>query len=143
MKAGIVGLALVGESTRFQLLTGAKAAPPGGRPEARVGIAKVPDARVDELARMFAPRKKTYATVEYVDLPGVGKGEGASLVDPPALRGVDALVHVVRAFESEVVPHAEGTVAPLRDVKLLELELIVADLLTVDRRLERLEANIK
>src|SRR5262245_4462201 len=143
MKAGIVGLPLVGKSTLFQLLTGAKAAPPGGRPEARVGIAKVPDSRVDALARMFTPKKKTYATVEYVDVPGVGKGEGASLVDLPALRGVDALVQVVRAFPSDVVPHVEGTVDALRDVKLLELELIVADLLTVDRRLERLEANIK
>jgi hypothetical protein len=143
MKAGIVGVPLAGKSTLFQLLTAAKAPPPGGRPEPRVGIARVPDPRVDVLARMYAPKKKTYATVEYVDVPGVTKGEGSALVDIPALRGVDALVHVVRAFESEAAPHPEGSVDPLRDAKLLELELIVADLLTVDRRLERLEANIK
>jgi GTP-binding protein YchF len=127
----------------FQLLTGAAGPPPSGRPEARVGIARVPDPRVEALAEMFRPRKKTPATVEYVDVPGVGKGEGAALVDLPALRGVDALVHVVRAFESDAVPHPEGSVDPLRDANMLELELILADLGAVERRLERLDANIK
>jgi ribosome-binding ATPase len=143
MKVGVIGLSAVGKSTLFQLLTGLPAPPPGGRPEARVGVARVPDVRVDRLAEMFHPRKKTYATVEYVDVPGVAKGEGQALVDLPALRGVDALVHVVRAFESDRVPHAEGTVDPLRDARMLELELILADLGAVERRIERLEANIK
>ncbi len=106
-------------------------------------MARVPDARLERLAEMFRPRKKTPATVEYVDVPGVAKGEGSALVDLPALRGVDALVHVVRAFESDVVPHPEGTVDALRDAKMLELELILADLGAIDKRLERLEANIK
>jgi hypothetical protein len=92
---------------------------------------------------MFQPKKTTHATVEYVDVPGVAKGEGVALVDLPALRGVDALVHVLRAFESDVVPHPDGSVDPLRDAKMLELELILADLDAVERRLERLEANIK
>ena len=92
---------------------------------------------------MFKPKKKTPATVEYVDVPGVAKGEGSALVDLPALRGVDALVHVVRAFESDMVPHPDGSVDPLRDAQMLELELILADLGAVERRLERLEANIK
>ena len=92
---------------------------------------------------MYQPKKKTPATVEYVDVPGVAKGEGSALVDLPALRGVDALVHVVRAFESDAVPHPDGSVDPLRDAKMLELELILADLGAVERRLERLEANIK
>jgi len=143
MKVGVIGLSAVGKSTLFQLLTGLPAPPPGGRPEARVGVARVPDVRVDRLAEMFHPRKKTYATVEYVDVPGVAKGEGQALVDLPALRGVDALVHVVRAFESDRVPHAEGTVDALRDARMLELELILADLGAVERRIERLEANIK
>ncbi|HSD67808.1 MAG TPA: redox-regulated ATPase YchF [Vicinamibacteria bacterium] len=143
MKAGILGLSRAGKSTLFQLLTGAAAAPPGGRPEVRVGIARVPDPRVHRLAEIFRPKKETLATVEYVDVPGVAKGEGSSLVDLPALRGVDAFVHVVRAFESESVPHPDGAVDPLRDAKMLELELILADLGTVERRLERLEANIK
>ena len=143
MKVGIIGLPSVGKSTLFQLLTGAAAAAPGGRPEARVGIARVPDARVERLAEMYRPKKKTPATVEYVDVPGVVKGEGSALVDQPALRGVDALVHVLRAFESDTVPHPDGSVDALRDAKIMELELILADLGTVERRLERLEANIK
>ena len=143
MKAGILGLSLVGKSTLFQLLTGTPAAAPGGRPEARLGIARVPDARVASLAEIFEPKKRTLATVEYVDVPGVAKGEGQALVDLPALRGVDVLVHVVRAFDSDVAPHPEGSNDALRDAKMLELELILADLATVERRLERLEANIK
>jgi len=143
MKAGILGLSLAGKSTLFQLLTGAAAAAPGGRPEARVGVARVPDPRVFRLAQIFRPKKTTLATVEYADVPGVAKGEGGALVDLPALRGVDALVHVVRAFESETAPHPEGSVDPLRDARMLELEFILADLSTVERRLERLEANIK
>jgi GTP-binding protein YchF len=143
MKAGIIGLSSVGKSTLFQLLTGAKGAPPSGKPEVRLGIARVPDARIEGLARIYSPRKKTPASVEYVDVPGVKKGEGSSLVDLPALRGVDALVHVVRAFESESVPHPDGSVDPLRDARMLELELVLADLETVERRLERLEGSIK
>ena len=142
MKVGIIGLPQTGKSTLFSLLTGGAAPAPGGRPEPRVGIARVPDARVETLAEMYRPKKKTPATVEYVDRPGVAKGEGAALVDLPALRGVDALVHVVRAFESDVVPHPEGSVDPLRDARMLELELILADLGAVERRLEKLEANI-
>src|SRR5512143_3693119 len=143
MKVAIVGLSSVGKSTLFHLLTGAAAPLHAGRPEARLGVARVPDARVEALAEMYQPRKKTHATVEYVDVPGVAKGEGSALVDLPALRGIDALVHVVRAFESEAVPHPDGSVDPLRDARMLELELILADLATVERRLERLELSIK
>jgi GTP-binding protein YchF len=143
VKAGIIGIATVGKSTLFQLLTGAPAPAPGGRPEARLGVARVPDPRVEGLAKLFNPKKKTLATVEYVDVPGVAKGEGSALVDLPALRGVDALVHVVRAFESDTAPHPDGSVDPLRDARMMDLELILADLSAVEKRLERLEANIK
>jgi GTP-binding protein YchF len=142
VKAGIIGLSAVGKSTLFQLLTGSPPAT-AGRPEPRLGVARVPDARVLALAAIFKPKKTTLATVDYVDVPGVAKGEGAALVDLPALRGVDALVHVVRAFESDLVPHPDGSVDPLRDARMLDLELILADLGAVERRLERLEANIK
>ncbi len=143
MKAGILGLSLVGKSTLFQLLTGNAGPGHGGRPEARLGVARVPDPRVDALGDIFNPKKRTWATVEYVDVPGVSRGEGAALVDLPALRGVDALVHVVRAFESDLVPHPEGSIDPLRDASTLELELILADLGTVERRIERLAASIQ
>ncbi len=143
MKTAIIGLSSVGKSTLFQLLTGAPAPSHSGKVEPRLGIAKVPDARLDRLAEMYSPRKFTPATVEYVDVPGVAKGEGSALIDLPALRGVDALVHVVRAFDSEVVPHPDGSIDPLRDTQMLDLELILADLEAVERRLERLEANIK
>ena len=137
-------LAPSGKSTLFQLLT-------GGLRAARRAAARrpawesraFPTLRVDALAELFNPKKKTLATVEYVDVPGVAKGEGPALVDLPALRGVDALVHVVRAFESEWCPTPTARVDALRDAKMLELELILADLATVERRLERLEANIK
>ncbi len=143
MKAGILGLSRVGKSTLFRLLTGAPTPPPGSRPEPRVGIARVPDPRVASVAAIFHPKKTTLATVEYVDVPGVAKGQGSALVDLPALRGVDAFIHVLRAFESDQVPHPEGSVDAKRDAALLELELILADLGVVERRLERLLANIK
>jgi len=141
VKVGIVGLPFVGKSTLFHLLTGVM--PVAGKPEPRSGVAQVPDTRLDRLSEMFRPRKTTLATIEYVDLPGVSRGQGSSLLDLPALRGVDALMHVVRAFESETVPHAEGSVDPLRDAELVELELILADLGLVERRLERLATQIQ
>jgi GTP-binding protein YchF len=143
MKVGIIGLSSVGKSSLFQLLTGAPPSPPAGRPEPRLGVARVPDRRVEALAQMYKPKKKTLASIEYVDVPGVAKGEGSALVDLPALRDIDALVHVVRAFEAELVPHPEGSVDALRDAKMLDLELILADLGAVEKRLERLDANIK
>ena len=143
MKVGIIGLSTAGKSSLFQLMTGAAAPPPGGRPEPRMGIARVPDPRIETLAEMYKPKKKTPATVEFVDVPGVAKGEGAALVDLAALRGADALVHVVRAFESDAAPHPDGSVDAMRDARMLELELILADLGAVERRLERLEASIK
>jgi GTP-binding protein YchF len=143
VKAGILGLSRVGKSTLFQLLTGTPAPAAGSRPEPRLGVARVPDPRVARLAALFRPKKTTLATVEYVDVPGVARGEGSALVDLPALRGVDAFVHVLRAFESASLPHPDGSVDPARDAAMLELELVLADLATVERRLERLEANIK
>jgi hypothetical protein len=143
MKAGILGLPLVGKSTLFRLLTGITGDGHGGRPAPRLGVARVPDRRLDALAGIFKPKKTTWATVEYVDVPGVSRGEGSTLVDLPALRGVDALVHVVRAFESDLVPHAEGSIDPLRDIATLELELMLADLGVVERRIERLVVNIQ
>ncbi|MBN2369028.1 MAG: redox-regulated ATPase YchF [Vicinamibacteria bacterium] len=143
MKVGIIGLTASGKSTLFQLLTGMAPPPPGGRPEPRLGVARVPDPRLTRLAQMFMPRKTTPATVEYVDVPGVRAGHGADLADLPALRDTDAFLHVIRMFENAQAPHPEGTIDPKRDDGIVALELLLADLGTVERRIERLDVNIK
>ncbi len=142
MKVGILGLPQVGKSTLFALLTGASAPQPG-KPDARVGIARVPDPRLEALAKLFSPKKKTPATIEFVDVPGVSKGDGSSLIDLPALRGADAFLHVVRAFGNDSVAHVEGSIDPERDIEMMELEFMLADLTLVSTRMERLEAAIK
>jgi ribosome-binding ATPase len=152
VKVGIVGLPRVGKTTVFNLLTRGQVDTTswGGRGEAHVGVARVPDPRVDRLAEIFAPKKTTYATVEYVDLPGLSRGDSKSGSEVQALttylnslKNVDALLHVVRAFEDSGIPHSEGTVDPGRDFDLFELEMIFSDLAAVERRLERLGKDLK
>lgn len=111
--------------------------------EARVGITKVPDPRLEALAELFSPPKVTYATVEYLDFPAISK---EALRNPgylASMRNVDALAQVVRVFEDESVPHEHGSVDPLRDSDDLETELVLSDLVVVEKRLERLEKDRK
>jgi GTP-binding protein YchF len=111
--------------------------------EARVGIARVPDGRLDALAKIFEPPKITYATVEYLDFPSVSK---EALRDPSylaSMRVADALAHVLRLFPSDTVPHEKGSVDPLRDLEDVEMELILSDLVVVEKRLERLDKDRK
>ena len=141
MKIGLVGLPKSGKTTLFNLLTGSSVATSrydGGRAELHTGVARVPDPRVDRLTALFTPKKTTYATFEVVDLAGIEKGERGAL-DAKEFRNADALLHVVRAFADD----ARGPADPRRDILDLEVELILADLDVVDRRLERLEASIK
>src|SRR5687768_10821475 len=141
MKIGLIGLPKSGKTTLFNLLTGASVATSrydAGRAELHTGVARVPDARVDRLHELFKPRKTTYATFEVVDLAGIAKGERAAL-DTKDFRNADALLHVVRAFADEAL----GAPDPRRDILDLEMELILADLEVVERRLERLEVSIK
>src|SRR5512134_2465198 len=141
MKIGLIGLPKSGKTSLFNLLTGSTVATSSfgtARGEMHAGVARVPDARVDRLTAMFKPKKTTFATFEVVDLAGIAKGERQGL-EAKEFRNADALLHVVRAF-----PDASGTPAhPREDIDDLETELILADLEVVERRLERLEAQIK
>jgi GTP-binding protein YchF len=143
MKTAIVGLPMVGKTSLFTILTGVHEATRVGSMEARVGIAKVPDARLDALARLFEPPKITHATVEYLDFPSISK---EALRDPSylaSLRVADALAHVLRVFESDTVPHEKGSIDPMRDFEDVEIELILSDLVVVEKRLERVDKDRK
>ena len=141
MEFGILGLELSGKTTLFSLLTGHQAAVATHKREAHVGVAHVPDARLDKLTAMFKPKKHTPATVRFVDVPGVTKGGGQSL-NLPELRQMDGLAVVVRSFGSEAVPHPEGSLDPARDLDLLETEMLLADLSVVTNRLDRVLKDI-
>jgi len=143
MKTAIIGLPMTGKTSLFTILTGVHEASRMGTLEARLGVAKVPDPRLDALAELFQPPKVTHATVEYLDFPSISK---ESLRDPAllaSLRVADALAHVVRVFESDTVPHEKGSVDPLRDIEDVDTELILSDLVVVEKRLERLEKDRK
>jgi ribosome-binding ATPase len=141
MQTGIIGLPRVGKTTLFRILTKAHVDPGKGGQETRVGMAKVPEPRLVELAKLYNPKKITYATVQYVDLGGMQKERMRDSL--ASLREVDAIAHVIRVFDDPSVPHAEGAVDPLRDVTNLDLELIFSDLEQIDKRLERLEKDLK
>src|SRR5215471_5944411 len=143
MKTAIIGLPMVGKTSLFTILTGVHQETRIGSTAARTGVAKVPDPRLDALARLFEPKKLTHATVEYVDMPSVSK---ESLRDPSyvaSLRVVDAFAHVLRLFGDETVPHEKGSVDPMRDLEDVETELILSDLVVVEKRLERLDKDRK
>ncbi len=135
---------MVGKTSLFTILTGVhESAARMGSLEARVGITKVPDARVDALAKLYQPPKITYATVEYFDFPSISK---EALRDPSylaSLRVADALAHVLRVFESDTVPHEKGSVDPLRDFEDVEVELMLSDLVVVEKRMERVDKDRK
>jgi len=141
MEFGILGLELSGKTTLFSLLTGHTTAAAPHKREAHVGVAHVPDVRLDRLTAMFKPKKHTPATVKFVDVPGVTKG-GSQSLNLPELRQMDGLAVVVRGFKSDGVPHPEGSVDPARDLELLETEMLLSDLSVVTNRLERVAKDI-
>jgi len=144
LRAGLIGFPSSGRTALFQLLTSAKDARPG-KGDANVGVARVPDERLDRLTALFNPKKRVPATVEFADIAGApGARAGAqALLDVAPFRNADALLHVVRMFRDPSVPHPAGAVDPARDVRLMEDEVILADLGVVERRLERLERDLK
>jgi len=144
LRIGIVGLAETGKTTLFQILTHVHGSGSGsGRSEAHVGVVRVPDVRLDRLSELYQPQKTIHATIEYMDTPGSIIELARSGLQTQALRELDALVHLVRVFENEAIPLEGGTVDPRRDIENVELELILSDLAVAEKRLERLEKDIK
>jgi hypothetical protein len=149
MQIAIIGLPNSTKTTIFNALTRGDRetnAFTSGQFEVHSAVVDVPDPRVDRLSAMFKPRKTTYAKVTYVDIAGLAKGVSEGGLSGPLLNTIsqsDALLHVVRAFEDPDVPHVEGSVHPQRDIEIVDGELLLSDMIIVERRIERLEAQLK
>jgi GTP-binding protein YchF len=146
LRAALIGFGSSGKTTIFQLMTSATETARGahGKGETSVGISKVPDARLDRLTAMYHPRKRVPAAIEFTDIAAAGIAGGArALVDVGAYKNADALVHVLRAFRDPSVPHPSGPIDAGRDAQGMEDEIILADLGVAERRLERLDRDLK
>ncbi|HEX3527469.1 MAG TPA: redox-regulated ATPase YchF [Thermoanaerobaculia bacterium] len=145
MQLGILGLPKSGKTTLFNTLTASHQATDkfASSGQTNMGTATVRDSRLEQLRDLFHPKRYVPATVQYVDIPGIKRGESAESIDLGKLKMVDALVNVVRAFDDPEILHSEGSVDPARDVEMLDLELILADHELVERRIERLEKAVK
>ena len=143
MKIGIIGLPQTGKKTLFKILTGSEPREQGGTPKPIPGTAEIIDPRFDQLVSMYSPRKQTPARIDLVLLPKIEKETIAKGDIFRDISDVDAVCHVVRAFEDDAVYHAAGSVDPVRDVEMVNSELLIHDQIFVEKRLERLEASLK
>src|SRR5437762_4192629 len=147
LRAALIGFASTGKTTLFQLMTSVRETSRAahGKGEATIGISKVPDPRLDRLTAMYNPKKRVPATVEFSDLaaPGGGTSNAKALVDVVAYKNADALVHVIRTFDDAAVANPAGSLDPARDAQAMEDELILADLGVAERRLERIDKDLK
>jgi GTP-binding protein YchF len=150
LKCGIVGLPNVGKSTLFNALTSAKALAanyPFATKEPNIGVITVPDPRLDELARLINPKAVLPTTIEILDIAGLikgaSKGEGLGNQFLANIREVDAIIHVVRCFENDNVVHVDGNVAPVRDKEIIDTELLLKDMETIEKRVDRLRKQAK
>src|ERR687883_197801 len=147
---GIVGLPNVGKSTLFNALSGASvlaANYPFATKDPNVGVVPVPDERLDRLAALYKPKKTTHAALEFVDIAGLvrgaSKGEGLGNQFLANIREVDAIAHVLRCFADPDVVHVDGAIDPARDRDVVETELMLADLESLEKRLPNLEKRAK
>src|SRR5512140_2792740 len=145
LRTALIGFPSSGKTTLFQLMTSQRDAPRAahGKLEAVVGVARVPDERVERLADLYTPRKKTHATVEFADIAAAGRTGATALLDVIPFRNADALVHVVRAFRDPSVTHHADSIQPAADAQAMEDELLLADLAVTEKRLERIERDLK
>ena len=143
MQTGIIGFPKVGKTSLFRILTRVKLDARAEHGTTHVGIARVPDPRVAELARLFKPKKTTYATIEYVDIGGLQQDRAKDAASLVPLREADALAHVVRLFQDPSVPHAPGAIDAVRDIDSIEIELMLNDLEQASRRMERIVKDLK
>ena len=150
LKCGIIGITNIGKTTIFNCISKTKAETSNfafSASKSNLGVVDVPDSRLDEIARIVNPAKVIPATVEIVDIPGLAKGsshgEGIGNKFLEDIQRCDAMIHVLRCFDDENLPHIEGSINPVRDLEIIDLELQVKDLEMVERKIQRTEKIAK